>query len=43
MYQQQDILLMKEVSKWPIFVDPPTLNNSLMSEAAWEQVRNVEA
>ena len=38
---QQDILLMMEVSKWPIFVDTSTSNNSIMREAAWEQVRNV--
>ena len=32
---------MMEVSKWPIFVDTSTSNNSIMREAAWEQVRNV--
>ena len=34
---------MKEVSKWPILVDPSTSNNSLTRETAWEQVRNVVA
>ena len=32
---------MKEVSKWPILVDPSTSNNPIMREAAWEQARNV--
>ena len=32
---------MKNVSKQPILVDPSTSNNPLMTEAAWEQVRNV--
>ena len=27
--------------KWPILVDTSTSNNSIMREAAWEQVRNV--
>ena len=38
--QQQEILLLEEVSKRRILVDPSTSNNPKMREAAWEEVRS---